>query len=64
MPPCIPGLWSRLQVPSLPPSLPAPGADNPVMYKPNTVMLLGDARVSADGLVKLVAPSCEVVCAV
>lgn len=26
------------------------GADNPVFYKPNTLMLLGDAKMVADGL--------------
>lgn len=38
------------------------GADNPVFYKPNTSMLLGDAKKKADELVAAVAPHCRVVC--
>ena len=38
------------------------GADNPVFYKANTSMLLGDAKKKADELVAAVAPSCKVVC--
>ena len=35
----------------LPPPPPPPsGADNPVFYKPNTVMLLGDAKKMCDAL--------------
>jgi NAD/NADP transhydrogenase beta subunit len=40
------------------------GADNPVFYKANTSMLLGDAKKKADELVAAVAPSCKVVCEV
>lgn len=40
------------------------GADNPVFYKPNTRMLLGDAKKKADELVSAVAPHCRVVCEV
>jgi len=39
------------------------GADNPVFYKQNTSMLLGDAKTKADELVAAVAPHCRVVCA-
>ena len=38
------------------------GADNPVFYKSNTSMLLGDAKKKADELVAAVAPHCRVVC--
>lgn len=38
------------------------GADNPVFYKANTQMLLGDARKTMDALVAHVAPHCRVVC--
>jgi NAD(P) transhydrogenase len=31
------------------------GADNPVFYKPNTFMLLGDAKVTSDALKAKVA---------
>eukprot|EP00798_Chlamydomonas_sp_ICE-L_P011249 gene11249-18874_t len=40
------------------------GADNPVFYKANTSMLLGDAKVKADELVAAVAPHCRVVCTI
>jgi NAD(P) transhydrogenase len=35
------------------------GADNPVFYKPNTSMLLGDAKKKLDDLVASVAPHCR-----
>ena len=36
------------------------GTDNPVFYKNNTSMLLGDARKTVDALVNAVAPHCKV----
>jgi len=38
------------------------GADNPVFYKQNTSMLLGDAKKTMDSVVAAVAPHCRVVC--
>lgn len=38
------------------------GTDNPVFYKNNTSMLLGDAKKKVDELVAAVAPHCRVVC--
>ncbi|GFH28406.1 uncharacterized protein HaLaN_26888 [Haematococcus lacustris] len=38
------------------------GQDNPVFYKSNTSMLLGDSKKTVDALVTAVAPHCRVVC--